>query len=56
MGFISGTLKTRPNTVLYVFDQSGEFSIGVIPIEPIVETWEAFADHVILAELPESGE
>ena len=55
MGFISGTLATRPGTIVLLFDSSGEYSISILPIEPTVETWDSLAGAIALEKFPATG-
>ena len=48
MGIISGTISTRPNTIMFLFDSTGEYSIGILALEPKIGDWDELAAHVVL--------
>ena len=54
MGYIGGTPSTRA-TSMYIFDSSGEHSIGILPIEPSIQNWDDLAARLILKRSPTTG-
>lgn len=50
MGFISGS--KRPNTLMFLFDSSGEYSIGVLSLEAESPKWDELAGQIVLKKKP----
>jgi len=48
MGIVSGTFDNKPNTVLFVFDKTGYYSIGLLLLEPTIDNWDQLAARLRL--------
>ena len=53
MGFISGV--NRPKTLMFLFDSSGEYSIGLLPMDDTHPDWNGLAGELVLKQHPNSG-
>ena len=54
-GFISGSLESRPETVVFLFDSSGEYSIGILPLEPKIDRWDSLVGRLVLKRRKSTG-